>query len=164
MPPPTPTEQLELARWILDRNIAWIAAAESKVAFVVGIATAMFAGLATAYSDATTVSDLEVITALFAALLLATSVAFGAMVVRSQIHGPARSLIFFGRIARRTVEEYRHTFSATEQSTWIDDFADQIHRNAEIADDKHSWARRATITLMFAGAFWTIAVAMLVRG
>jgi hypothetical protein len=157
-------DRVDLARWLLDRNIAWIAAAEAKAGFIVALDTAMFAGLATAYSDAKAITALQQFGSVFAALLLAMSVLFCAVVVRSQTHGPASSLIFFGRISKRSIETYRDAFKTSDSTAWITDFADQIHRNAEIATEKYEWVRRATVTLMFAGPFWALAVVSLVRG
>lgn len=35
-------ERLQIAQWILERNLAWIAAAEVKVGVIVAIDVAMF--------------------------------------------------------------------------------------------------------------------------
>ena len=48
----TETERLQAAQWMLERNLAWIAAAEVKVGVIVAIDTAMLGGLGVAFSAA----------------------------------------------------------------------------------------------------------------
>jgi hypothetical protein len=158
------SERIDVARWILERNIAWIAAAEAKVGFLVALDTAMFAGLATAYSGASNISPLQQIASLFAFFLLTVCFVCAGMVVRSQTDGPAASIVFFGRIANKHIADYRQDLLNMPDTALLIDLADQIHRNAEIAAEKHRWTRRTTVSTMFAGALWAVAVCLLVRG
>lgn len=50
----TAMESLQTAQWVLERNLGWIAAAETKVGVVVAIDTAMLGGLGAAFSGAET--------------------------------------------------------------------------------------------------------------
>src|SRR3546814_910486 len=130
------SERLAFAQWLLDRNIAWIAAAEAKVGFVVAIDTAMLAGLATAYSDAKEVAWFGATATIAAAFLTMASVLCAAITIFSRTNGPARSLLFFGRIAERSGDDYRQVFRKVRSAELLEDFAHQIHRNAEIAQEK----------------------------
>lgn len=157
------TGRLGFAQWLLDRNIAWIAAAEAKVGFVVAIDTAMLAGLATAYSDANEVGCLGVTATIAAALLTIASVVCAALAVFSRTNGPPESLLYFGRIAERGWEEYRLDLQDVSDTRLLDDFARQIHRNAEIAKEKFLWVGRSMRLAFGAGAAWVIAITVLIR-
>src|SRR3546814_3593880 len=64
------------------------------------------------------------------------SVLCAAITIFSRTNGPARSLLFFGRIAERSGDDYRQVFRKVSSAELLDDFAHQIHRNAEIAKEK----------------------------
>jgi len=45
----------------------------------------------------------------------------------------------------------------------LDDLARQIHRNAEIAFDKHSWVRKSLLWSFWGAIPWASAIALLVK-
>jgi len=154
-------ERLAFSQWLLDRNIAWVTAADAKVGFIVAINTAMLAGLATAYHDADEVAWIGATTTVVAALLAISSVFCCAFTVLARTEGPA-SILFFGQIAKLSREEYRAAFRSQSLSKILDDFSGQIHRNAEIARDKFCWVRRASWLSFIAGSIWCVAIAILI--
>lgn len=157
-------DRLELATSVLDRNLAWIAAAEGKAGFAVAINTAMLAGLATAYANASAVDCLAYAMAACTALFVLFSVVCAGLVVRPRTSGPRSSLIFFGKIASMDRASYREQLATVTDVELLADLADQIHRNAEIATEKHQWSRMAINASFVAGLAWVASVALLVRG
>lgn len=157
-------KRLAVASTILDRNISWIAAAEGKAGFAVAIDTAMLAGLATAYADAEGIGCLTTILVVLTAWTTAVSVVFAGLVVRPRTDGPERSLFFFGRIAEMTRQDYGASLTSATDQELLKDLADQIHRNAEIAIEKHSWSRRSISAAFLAGILWIASIALLVGG
>ena len=157
-------ERIAVAHTILDRNLAWIAAAEGKAGFAVAIDTAMLAGLATAYADAEGVGCLATILVVLTAVSIVASVICAGLVVRPRTDGPERSLFFFGRIAEMTRQDYSASLASVTDGELLNDLADQIHRNAEIASEKHSWSRRSINAAFIAGMLWIASIAFLVGG
>lgn len=43
-------ERLSFARWVLERNLHWVGAAEAKIGVIVALDTAMLGGLAAAFN------------------------------------------------------------------------------------------------------------------
>lgn len=158
----TSKERIETARWILERNLEWISAAESKVGFVVAIVTAMIAGLAAAYSDADKVSTLGAGTSAGAVFLCMLSIVSAASCVRSRTDGPPLSLVFFSRIVEMNSREYVERLSTATEDELLEDLARQIHRNAQIAKEKHAWASTAMNLAFWAAPFWALAIASLI--
>ena len=157
-------DRLEFATSILDRNLAWIAAAEGKAGFAVAINTAMLAGLATAYANAKAIGCLTYTMVACTALLVVFSVVCAGLVVRPRTSGPESSLIYFGKIASLDRASYREKLTTATDTELLADLADQIHRNAEIAREKHQWSRMAINASFVSGLSWVASVALLVGG
>lgn len=154
------SEQLALAQWILDRNLAWIAAADAKAGFVIAIDTAMLTGLAAAWTQAgETHTAWQILTSVACAICITLSLGATALAFRSRIDGPSASLIYFKRIADSQLPAYVAALGNATTETIIGDLAQQIHRNAEIARDKHWWAWRST-QFGFCGAFFLACAAV----
>ena len=136
-------QRLQTAQWVLERNLAWIAAAEVKVGVVVAIDTAMLGGLGATFS----ISELSQRTAwayLFTvagAGLIASGIFCAAMAVLPRVAGPQRSLVFFGRVAELSAIDFLNQFKHVTDAQLLEDWAAQIHRNAQIALDKFKWIR-----------------------
>lgn len=143
--------KVAMAQWLLDRNIAWIAAAEAKAGFIVAVDTVMFAGLAATYNDAKTLGWITAILTGASAVMLGLSVLFAAFAVKSRLGGPTTSLIYFGRVAAVDMQTYAAAVQSANPDDWLADLIRQIHRNAEIAEVKHRWTRRS-MQAAFAGA------------
>jgi len=137
-------DRLQVAQWVLERNLAWIAAAEVKVGVIVAIDTAMLGGLGATFSGA----DGGIRTAwawlftIIAAIALGAGLMCAAMAVLPRVTGPEKSLLFFGRIGPCADAEYIEKFKAATDAELLNDWTAQIHRNAEIACDKFAWVRK----------------------
>jgi hypothetical protein len=158
-------ERLAVAQWVLERNLAWIAAAEVKVGVVVAIDIAMLGGLAAAFttSDQAGRTAWAYLCTLSAAGTAAIAVICAAISVMPRVSGPARSLIFFGRVVETNSATYSDKFRKATDTELLDDLTTQIHRNAEIAASKFGWVRKSMGWSFFSVIPWIVAIAMLTK-
>ena len=158
-------ERLQTAQWVFERHLAWIAAAEVKVGVVVAIDTAMLGGLGAAFSSA----DVEMLTywvvlfSMATAILLAVGLVSAAIAVLPRVKGPAKSLLFFARIAPLAEGDYIDKFKSASQEELLDDWLAQIHRNAQVACDKFHWVRQSLLWSFLAILPWFAAIVMLIH-
>jgi hypothetical protein len=157
------TNRLTNAKWILERNLAWIAAADIKAGVVISINLAMLGGLAAAYSSATSKASATYWVSLAALVLSGLSLICTKFVVIPRVEGPWDSLIFFGPIAKKQRHEYVEKMRGVLDGELLEDCAKQIHRNAQIAQSKHLWVRRAIVCLFGSGIPWGVAMFLLVK-
>ena len=158
----TTVERLNHARWTLERQLTWIAAADTKVGVVVTLHVAMLGGLGAAYTAATAKSAWVNGMAGMYALLALVSLICAAMALWPRTDGPKSSMVYFGCIAKGCCEDYVEEFKKKDDDFFLQDLAEQVHRNAEIAKKKISHVGTA-MKVAFAGAFfWVVAVALLV--
>jgi hypothetical protein len=158
-------QQTEHAKWLLERTLNWIAAADVKVGVAMALDTAMFGGLAAAYgvSDASTRTTWAYV-ATFATCICLVAAAFSAaMAAIPRMLGPVASNIFFARIAEKSVDEYIDGFTRLDDAAFLRDLTTQIHRNSEIATAKHAWVRKSLIWSFLSAAPWASAIALLVK-
>jgi len=162
---PNEKERISVAQWILERNLAWIAASEVKVGVVVAIDTAMLGGIVAAFSASNPVARTWLIdlSTLIAVGALGIAILCAAMSILPRIRGPARSLLFFGRIAEMDSSEYGNKLLQVSDNELLEDLTNQIHRNAQIANTKFGWVRKSIIWSFFSMIPWVVAIAMLVQ-
>jgi hypothetical protein len=154
----TDEDRLRSAQWILERQINWIATADIKVGAIVAIQTAMAGLLASAFSVAAEKSEITI-----AATTLAFCCTVGAFICASnalfpRTDGPENSLIFFGKISRHSRSDYILALANHNPKQLLEDCSAQVHRNAEIASEKHRWVKNGMIWTFIAGVPWTIAL------
>ena len=139
------TERLQTAQWVLERNLAWIAAAEVKVGVIVAMDTAMLGGLGAAFSvvGGAVRTHWAWFFTIVATVCLGVGLFCAAMAVLPRVTGPARSLLFFGCVGPRVEAEYIEDFKNTSDVDLLEDWTAQIHRNAQIACDKFAWVRKS---------------------
>jgi hypothetical protein len=158
-------EKLTHARWVLERNLHWIAASEVKIGVVIAIDTGLFGALAAAFNGSKVVGHyyLAHVSTFFAAMLLATAIICGAMTIMPRTGGPPSSMIFFGRIAAKSKANFEHEFNQAAPADLLGDCLAQIHRNAEIAAEKFRWVIASMRWSFAAVPFWLVAIATLVK-
>lgn len=159
------SERFEFAKWVLERNLGWIAAAEVKIGVIVALDMAMGGTLATAFSAAPT-GELSVsacITTITSVACVVLALFFAAMSILPRVNGPASSYIFFAEIAKQTPKDFAQGFRDASTDDVFQDCLDQIHRNAEIANIKFKWVRRSTIASVLAVPIWITALTLLMR-
>lgn len=162
----TESDRLLAAQWVLERNLGWIAAAETKVGVVVAIDTAMLGALGAAFSSAETAVRTQHWAFLFtlaSAMLLGAGLTCAAMAVIPRVTGPRKSLLFFGPIATSTAGDYFNSFKSASYDELLEDWTSQIHRNAQIAGDKFKWVRLAMLGSFIAILPWFSAIVSLLH-
>ncbi len=158
-------ERLKTAQWVLERNLAWIAAAEIKVGVIVAIDTAMLGGLGSAFSFASgsVRTHWDWLFTITASTCLGIGLFCAAMAVLPRLTGPARSLLFFGRVGQRADAEYIEDFKKVTDADLLNDWVAQIHRNAQIACNKFAWVRKSMWWSFLAVLPWFSAILLLLN-
>jgi hypothetical protein len=158
-------QRVEIAKWLFERTLGWIATSDVKVGVAMALDTAMLGGLAAAFSA----SEPHLRSAW---CYLATLIAAGGMVVAMfcagmaaipRMLGPVNSMIFFARIAAKKEDDYVDEFAKMSEKEFLADLTTQIHRNSQIANVKHVWVRKALVWSFLAAIPWIAAIGMLVR-
>lgn len=154
-------DKVDVAQWILERNLEWVSSADVKVGVVIAIDTAMLGGLAAVFGAAEVKTNVAVFFAIFAALLEAIAIFSAGMCVVPILKGPDKHLVFFGKIASLKSGVYAEKFKSSSEVDFLDDILAQIHRNAEIALQKHQWVNIAMRWSFLSMPFWVAGVALL---
>lgn len=159
------TRRLATAQWVLERHLAWIAAAEVKVGVIVALNTALLGGLAAAFgaSEAAARVPWAYVFTVSAAGSAVIGLFCAAMAVLPRTNGPKDSMLFFVQIAAEDAATYCDRFHHTSDAMLLADWTHQIHRNAEIARDKYMWVRRSMCWSFFAALPWIAAIGMLLK-
>lgn len=158
-------QRLENARWLFERTLGWIATADAKTAIVVAIDTAMAGGLAAAYgaSDAGTRTAWAYAFLVTSSVCLVAGIFCAAMAAIPRMLGPVKSMIYFKRVVESPEAEYVKKFEAVTEKQFLDDLVTQIHRNSQIASEKHLWVRRSLYWSFLAAIPWVPALIWLVK-
>ena len=158
-------QRIEFAKWLFERTLGWNATADIKVGVAMALDTAMLGGLATAFGT----SEPHLRTAwCYLAVLAACSGMIIAMFCAGmaavpRMLGPVESMIYFARIKEKSEADYVNQFARLSEQKLLADLRTQIHRNAEIATDKHWWVRKSLIWSFCAAIPWIFAIALLVK-
>ncbi len=145
----------------LSRLLAWIQAAETRIGLVLPLSTAMLGVLAVLAPTFSKWTIFPAIMSAFSVLLLVLSVAFSALASFPRTSGPKGSLIYFGGIASMELEQYQEVSKKLDLDEYIDDLIKQCHRNAQIAERKYGWIRRALGCLFISAVPWALSVYLL---
>lgn len=156
-------DRVGFAQWVLERNLHWIAAAEVKVGVVITLDLAMLGGLAAAVDAHGTRWPSVALFSISAVLIVLTALSCAIYSVLPRTGGPKRSLIFFGRIAELGRSDYVDQFSSASLKSLLKDCLEQVHRNAEIACEKHLWVGKAVKITAIGMAPWASAIWILVN-
>lgn len=155
--------RVQTAQWVLERQLAWITAADIKIGVLVTIDTAMLAGLAAAYSSADVRTAWMILASVMTLVCSIFALIFCALSVAPHISGPQSSLLFFARVASMAEADYSEKFRTATETNLLDDWTRQIHRNAEVAMAKYRHVGRAIFWSFGAAASWIAAIALLVK-
>ncbi len=146
----------------LERQLHWIAHAESKSSVILSGDTAML-GVLAAISP-TLVSEWSAVSAFFTivtSLLIISSLICLFRAAFPQTDGPPSSLVFFGCISQLSTDQYWKAISTLTSERYANDLALQCHRNAQIAQSKFSLVQKALGRLYLAVPPWIAAVYLL---
>ena len=158
-------DRLVTAQWVLERNLAWVAAAEVKVAVIVAIDTALLGSVGVAYAgvNAADRTPWAYIWAVSAGFGAAAGIFCAAVAVLPRRNGPAKSLVFFGLVGSLDQAEYFEKFKDATETELLEDWTAQIHRNAQIAGEKFSWVRVSMFWSFISVLPWFASILTLLR-
>lgn len=145
----------------LARNLAWVAAADSKVPSIFAIDMGML-GIWCALAPK--MNEWPVFTAVlsaFTVLTLLASILSLALVAFPRLDGPKGSAVFFGGIVQHSEEVFLKKMRGGVSEEIFDDLARQTYRNAEIAKGKFAHVRWAIICMFASVPFWLASIALL---
>lgn len=142
----------------LARQLAWIAAADNKIAPVFAIDTAMLGLLAGLLPGASNITTAIAVVCAIAALMLVASVVFLAHAAFPRLDGPKESMVFFGGIAKQSESGFIERAMRGPTPEYLSDLARQIYRNSEIATIKFSSVRTSMILMFATVPFWVVSV------
>lgn len=145
----------------LGRLLQWVRAAESRIALVLPLATAMLGALAVLAPSCAKWTVVGGMGASFALVLLLLSIAFSALASFPRTTGPKGSLIFFGGITTRDLSQYEDAVRSQVSDAYLTDLIRQCHRNAQIAERKYAWIQRSMACLFLAALPWLLSLAIL---
>ena len=149
------TEQLQ---YILDKQLGWISAADSRLSLVLSLSTAMLGALAVYATTAGAWTLMAGIPAAFAIFFLSISIIFCAFASFPRTDGTKGSLVFFDGIVSRDVTQFRSAIKAAQKSDLQDDLIDQCHINAKIASTKFTWVKRGMASMLISMLPWAFAM------
>lgn len=155
-------DKIANAQWILEKNLSWIASADVKAGVIITLNIAMLGGLAATYSNSPLKICWAQLFTILAAALEVLSTAFTAAAIFPRLKGPKKSLIFFGKITDLTFTDFDNQLKNSSDEIFLNDLSEQIYRNAEIANEKHLWVKKATITSFISSIAWVLAIIILV--
>ena len=145
----------------LDRLLGWVRAAESRLALVLSLSTAMLGVLAALAPTASHWTVGAAVSAAFAAFFLLLSIAFAAFASFPRTTGPKGSLVYFGGISARDLPQYQEAIKSRTPEADLADLLGQCHRNAQIAERKYSWIQRSMACLFIAALPWAVSLFLL---
>ena len=145
-------------RWLLERQIAWIAQADSKLAVLGPLPLAMLAISWTSNTLGTDRSGLVDFSLVSSTGLLCICLFFIKSALSPRLDGPTHSDIYFGKIACRSDQEFIDSVDQLDEGSFRNDLLMQIHANARIAEAKHRNIGRAIISLALATPFWLVSL------
>jgi hypothetical protein len=143
----------------------WINAADTKAAFVFTLDTAMLGVLASFSSRGTEAWAIGTTVLIFITVaLLLPSLLFVSFATFPRTDGPKRSLIYFGGICSRDLNEYKKDSKSLTEDDYIEDLTAQCHQNAVIANNKFFWVQFALLLMYLSVVPWGLAVYLLFGG
>lgn len=143
---------------VLNRQIAWIAAADSRLSLVLPLSTAMLGALAVYAPTPNAWTLVTGIPASFAIFFLSLSILFCALAFFPRTTGTKGSVIFFEGISSRSLEQYQSTLTTIADTEYLADLIQQCHINAAIASTKFAWVKRGMGSLFISVIPWAYAV------
>lgn len=142
----------------LNRLLEWVRAAETRLALVLPLSTAMLGALAI---FAPVISDWTIILAItlfIAVLFLVMSIVCAAIAAFPRTTGPKGSMIYFGGISAMNLKDYSSAVNTLTKDKYKNDLIEQCHRNGQIAQQKFAWVQKSMASLFISAVPWTISL------
>lgn len=156
-------DRFKFAQWLLERQIGWIATADVKTGVIIAIQTAMAGGLAAALGFVPQKTEWAVIFTVAAFVCSIGAFVCAGQALFPRTDGPEKSMIFFGRICGEPRPDFISKFRTATERELLEDCTAQVHRNAEIAAEKHHWVKNAMIWSFLSAPPWVLAIVLLAQ-
>jgi hypothetical protein len=156
-----PENQIDFLEKELNRLLTWTQSVEARMSWVLPLSTAMLGALALLAPSPSEWTVLSAITSAFAALLLILGVVFSALSSFPRTTGPKGSLIYFGSIVSKDLEQYGKAVRELSKEDYIQDLIRQCYRNAQVLERKYAWIQWALACLFIASVPWAASVYLL---
>lgn len=155
--------QIERMQDILDKQLLWISAADSRLSLVLPLSTAMLGALAATAPKVKEWTLGRGIPAALAVLLLVLAIFFCSLASFPRTRGPRGSIIFFEGIVSRDLGQYQAEIDAIDDAQYARDLIQQCHINATVASTKFACVKWSIRCLMSASIPWAAAIYMFYR-
>jgi hypothetical protein len=154
-------EKVELLNSILDRNLSWIDAADTKGNLVFVITTAMLGVIAALVPFKKPWTIQAEVCSIITVLFLLSGLIFIILAAFPRMKKYKSSLVFFGGIAAHEEKEYVQKIIDISPDDLAADIAQQCHRTAEIVKVKYTCVKKAIICMFIALPFWAFSLKFL---
>lgn len=149
------TEKLET---ILNRQLSWIVAADSRLSLLLPLSTAMLGSLA-AYAPRPSDWNLSCgISAAFAIFFLCLGIVCCAFAFFPRTSGTKGSIIYFEGINSRNLDQYQAHLASCKMEDYNSDLVQQCYINASIASAKFAWVKRGMASLFTSAIPWAFTI------
>lgn len=145
-------------RWLLERQLGWIAAADSKAAVLGALPIAMLAVSFSGVEYSLELLQWEKLPFHLGVLFLLLSLWFTKAALTPRTSGPEESVIFFGRVDQFDTDDYVEKVRNQSDTEFMIDLLRQVHRNACIASHKHRQVGRSSLCLAIATPIWFVSI------
>jgi Family of unknown function (DUF5706) len=156
-------ERIRTLERVLDVQITWINAADSKASPMLTLDTAMLAVLAALVPPPDKWNIQAAIFTVLASIPLLSSLLCLALAAIPRTKGPKQSLIFFGGIVSRDESQFVEAWRNISSEIYTDDLLKQSYKTGEIAAQKYAWLSWAAKAYFLSIVPWLVAVYALYR-
>ncbi len=156
-----PEQRIDLLEKELSRLLLWTQSVEIRMSWVLPLSTAMLGALALLAPTASKWTVFPAIISTFTVFFLVLSIIFSALSSFPRTTGPKGSLIYFGGVVSKELEQYEKAVKNLSKEDYIEDLTRQCHRNAQIAERKFTWIQRALGCIFISAAPWVISIYLL---
>jgi hypothetical protein len=137
---------------------------DGRAGMLLTVELAMIGALAAFALPLDRLSRGQVAFGLLALLGLLVSIGVLAFAWLPRLEGPKASLTYFGGIVTRDRSQYLNEVRRESPEEYLTDLASQTHRNAEIAQLKFSWMKRAIVLFYLSALPWIVFLSLVYGG
>ncbi|WP_424928236.1 Pycsar system effector family protein [Amaricoccus tamworthensis] len=143
----------------LERQLEAIRASDAKVLLLIPTSSLMVGVLAALLrSRGVDALSAVYVAASIAPIMVAYFFIGMTLIPRTGNGAKGRSLLFFGTISKRSVDEFKSEFMAISEEDYINDLATQCHTVSVIARRKYIHVRNAFLAFFIALPCWGLAI------
>jgi len=146
---------------ILQLQLDWVKVADAKVPSIFAINVVMLGVIAALMKEISSYSNTNSVFSALSLIPLVLSIGFLALAIFPRLSGPKGSNVFFGGITKKAEAAYLEEVKALSEEKYKDDLLSQVYRNAEIAETKYSYIKKAFISSFVSVPFWLVAIYLL---